>query len=59
MFGFLRPNPIKALEKQIAQKRAASVGVQRSGDLRAYASMIAEIEKLEDELIQLRDRPSD
>ena len=59
MFGFLRPNPIKALEKQIAQKRAASVGVQRSGDLRTYASMIAEIEQLEDELIQLRDRPSD
>jgi len=59
MFGLFRPNPIKNLEKQIARKRAASVNVQRSGDLRAYASMVAEIEALEDELIAIRNRPAD
>jgi len=59
MFGFLKSSPTKTLEKQIARKRADSVQVQRSGDLRAYASMVAEIEALEDQLIEMRNRPAD
>ena len=59
MFGLFRSNPVKNLEKQIAQKRAASVQMQRSGDLRTYATMVAEIEALEDELIAIRNRSAE
>ena len=59
MFGLFRSNPAKNLEKQIAQKRAASVQMQRSGDLRTYAPMVAEIEALEDELIAIRNRSAE
>lgn len=55
MFGLFRSDPSKKLEKQIEKKRAQSVHIQRSGDLRAYAAMIAEIETMEDELLRLRD----
>jgi len=53
MFGLFKADPAKKLTKEIDQKRAASVHVQRSGDLRKYASMVAEIEALEDRLIAL------
>ena len=59
MFGLFRSNPVKNLEKQIAQKRAASVQMQRSSDLRTYATMVAEIEALEDELIAIRNRSAE
>ncbi len=55
MFGLFKSDPTKKLAKEIERKRAESVHVQRSGDLRAYASMIADIEALEDQLIQMRD----
>ena len=54
MFGLFKTDPTKKLAQQISKKRAESVHVQRSGDLRAYAAMISEIEKLEDELVALR-----
>lgn len=50
MFGFLKANPTKKLEKEIAAKRARAVSVQRSGDLRTYADLMAEVEALEDQL---------
>ena len=50
MFGWLKSNPTKKLEKEIAAKRSRAVSVQRSGDLRAYADLMAEIEVLEGEL---------
>ena len=59
MFGLFKSNPTKSLEKQISRKRAESVGVQRSGDLRAYAKMIAEIEGMEDQLIAMRNGDTD
>ena len=55
MFGLFKSNPTKSLEKQISRKRAEAVGVQRSGDLRTYAKMIAEIEGMEDQLIAIRN----
>jgi len=55
MFGFFKSDPTKKLTKEIERKRAESVQVQRSGDLRAYAAMIADIEALEDRLIQMRE----
>jgi len=59
MFGLFKTNPTKSLEKQISRKRAEAVGVQRSGDLRAYAKMIAEIEGLEDQLIAIKNGGTD
>jgi hypothetical protein len=56
MFGFLKANPAKKLEKTIARKRVEAVGVQRDGDLRAYASLNAEIRDLEDQLIAMLGR---
>ena len=55
MFGLFKKDPTKKLAKEIAQKRAASVQIQRSGDLRRYATLCAEIEALEDKLIALRE----
>lgn len=50
MFGWLKGSPTKKLEKEIAAKRARAVSVQRSGDLRTYADLMAEIEVLEGQL---------
>lgn len=50
MFGWLKGSPTKKLEKEIASKRARAVSVQRSGDLRTYADLMAEIEVLEGQL---------
>ena len=55
MFGLFKSDPTKKLAQQISKKRAASVHVQRSGDLRKYAAMIAEIEALEDQLVAIRE----
>ena len=52
MFGLFKSNPTKKLEKEIAAKRTQAVSLQRSGDLRAYAALIAEVEALEDRLVQ-------
>lgn len=51
MFGFLRPNPTKALERSIAKKRLEAVEIQRSGDLRAFARLSSELFDLENQLI--------
>ena len=52
MFGLLKKNPQKALEKTIEAKLAKARDVQRSGDLRAYAALIEEIEELQKQLDQ-------
>ena len=58
MFGWFKRNPVKKLEKEIAAKRAKAVAIQRSGDLRSYANIIAEIEELEDCLVELNTTES-
>ena len=58
MFGWFKRNPVKKLEKEIAAKRTKAVAIQRSGDLRSYASIIAEIEELEDRLVELNTTES-
>ena len=52
MFGWLKSNPTKKLEREIASMRQRAVGLQRSGDLRAYAALITEVEALEDQLVR-------
>ncbi|MEL6347928.1 MAG: DUF6435 family protein [Myxococcota bacterium] len=53
MFGWFKQNPAKKLQKQIDAKRAAAVQLQRDGKIREYATMMAEIEALEDQLAEM------
>ena len=47
MFGlFKKKDPADKLEKEYEELLAQAKDVQRSGDLRAYAAMIEESEKL-------------
>ena len=50
MFGLFKRDNAQKLEKEIARKREQARDVQRSGDLRAYARLIEEIERLETQL---------
>ena len=54
MFGLFKRDPTKKLTKQIDRLQTASVQVQRSGNLRKYAEMVAEISQLEEQLATLR-----
>lgn len=53
MFGWFKQSPAKKLQKQIDAKRAAAVQLQRNGKIREYATVMAEIEALEEELSAL------
>jgi hypothetical protein len=59
MFGFLKANPAKALEKSIAKKRLEAVEIQRSGDLRAFARLSSELFDLENQLIDELNRETE
>jgi len=53
MFGLFKKDPAKALKKELEAKREEAMRVQRSGDLRAYAVLIQEIEDMESKLLEL------
>lgn len=53
MFGWFKADPEKALQKKIDAKRLEAVALQRNGKLREYATLMAEIEALEDQLLAL------
>ena len=55
MFGLFKADPRKKLSQAIDRKRQEAVTAQRSGDMRTYASISAEIEALEDKLISLNN----
>ncbi|WP_113906780.1 DUF6435 family protein [Aliidiomarina celeris] len=46
MFNFLKRNPTKALRKQYAQKLEQAMNAQRKGDMRLYAELTDESEKI-------------
>ena len=54
MFGFLKKDPAKKLEKQIAAQYKEAVALQRNGKLREYGAAMQEIERLESELLAIR-----
>ena len=53
MFGWLKKDPAKTLEKQIARKHQEAVQLQRNGKLREYGALMKEIEGLEQERVAL------
>lgn len=48
-------DPKKKIEKEIARLYEKSVHLQRNGDLRAYAEVMAKIQELEDKVIKLHE----
>ncbi|MEP3480881.1 MAG: DUF6435 family protein [Fuerstiella sp.] len=50
MFGWLKSNPLKKLQKQHADLLGRAVDFQRKGDLQTYSQMMAEAEKLEKQM---------
>ena len=50
MFGWLKSDPKKNLQKQIQKKLAQATEYQRNGKLREYAELIEEVEALEKKL---------
>lgn len=46
MFGLFRKDPVKALEKEYAQKLEAARDLQRKGDIVGYSRMAAEAEEI-------------
>ena len=54
MFGWLKKDPVKKIEDEIAKKYAQSVQLQRDGKLEEYGRLTKEIEGLESQLQELR-----
>lgn len=50
MLSFLKKDPKKKLQKLIARKLEQARDVQRSGDIKAYAVMMGEIDELQKQL---------
>ena len=46
MFGFLKKDPIKSLEKKYYAMLEKARDIQRSGDIKAYSKIMAESEEL-------------
>jgi hypothetical protein len=54
MFSLLKKDPIKELQKTINRKLAQARDVQRSGDIKAYALLMGEIDELQKKLESIR-----
>lgn len=47
MFGLFKRDPLKDLQKEYKTKSEEAMKVQRSGDLRLYATLVEELEEIE------------
>lgn len=54
MFGWLKKDPIKALEEQYADQLVVALDFQRKGDLRQFALETEKAEGLLDRIQQLK-----
>ena len=54
MFSFLKSDPIASLRKKKAKLLEKAMLVQRSGDLKLYATKMEEIEKIKNEIEALK-----
>ena len=50
MFGLFKKDPLKTLQKEFKIKSQRAMEVQRSGDLRLYATLVAELEEIENKI---------
>lgn len=56
MFSFIKKDPIQALENKRKKLLEEAMHVQRSGDLKLYATKMEAIDKLEKEIEDLRKK---
>lgn len=56
MFSFLKSDPVKKLKKKRSKLLADATEVQRSGDLKAYARMMEEVDGIEKEIERLTNQ---
>ena len=54
MFGFLKPNPEKKLRKAYDSKLEQAMHAQRNGDMRLYADLTEQSEKIWQQLTELK-----
>jgi predicted AAA+ superfamily ATPase len=52
MFGLFKKDPVKQLQKEYKEKSQKAMEVQRSGDLRAYAVLVEELEAIEKKIAE-------
>ena len=53
MFGFLKRDPKKALQKEYEQITTKAFQAQRNGDIRTYSLLTAEAEKVKAKIDEL------
>ena len=58
MFGFLKSDPQKKLQKQYQELLEKGMQFQRNGDIKSYSMVTAEAEKFREQLEALRTKPS-
>ena len=54
MFGIFKKDPVKKLQEEYRQLLEKAMHVQRSGDLKAYATMMDEAERLANRIEEMR-----
>jgi len=55
MFSFLKSDPLKKLKKEYETKMAQATTAQRSGDIKLYAALTSESEKIWSEIQKLEN----
>lgn len=56
MFGLFKKNPTAKLEKAYQKLMEEAMHIQRSGDLKAYATKIEEAERIATQIQQLKQK---
>ncbi|MEO0443121.1 MAG: DUF6435 family protein [Pseudomonadota bacterium] len=58
MFGFLKSDPEKKLQKQYQALLEKGMQFQRSGDIKSYSMVTAEAEKIREQIEALKAKSS-
>lgn len=53
MFSFFRKDPLKKLNKRYESKLEEAMFAQRNGDIRSYAMLTEQAEKIQEEILRL------
>jgi len=53
MFSFLKKDPMKKLDKLYEAKLEQAMNAQRNGDIKSYAMITAEAEKIKTQMLEL------
>ncbi len=56
MFGFLKKDPIKNLQRKYKKLMEEAMHIQRSGDLKLYATKMEEADRLAQEISLLKNK---